>query len=91
MWWDGDMRKERNRTLLGWGIASALFQTGRANTKPKVWPPEPMSRRARHQRDRTTAEIFEGISQRHDQSGLGTGPFGRMNLWRSIEFWRRRR
>ena len=83
-WWDGDMRQKDKRTLLQWANSSALFQTGRAKSKPKEWPPKPMSARARHGRSRRLAEMSEGVSSRHDNSDW-FGPFSYGTLWR----WRR--
>jgi hypothetical protein len=84
-WWDGDMRNKRERTLLGWRLSGGQADK-RRSMLGEGWfsasPSRAQRRASAAQRSRRTAEVFEGLSGRHDQSGLGTGPFGRVRLGR---------
>jgi hypothetical protein len=93
-WYDGDMKHKRERTLLGWRLSGAQADKRRSMLGAGWFSASPTRtdrRRSAAQRSRSLAEHIEGVSGRHDQSNLGTGPFGRVRLSSSINYWMRRR
>ena len=95
-WWDGDMTRKEPRVLLSWGLSGAreikrkdLHGPGRPrHMAPRTEPNRRQRRRAAAQRGRRTAEVFEGISGRHDDDQT-YGPFSRIGYGRQRAYWKR--
>jgi hypothetical protein len=92
-WLDGDMRRKDQRTLLSWRLSGAQADKRRSLLGAGWFSASPTRtdrRRIAAQRSRSLAEHIEGVSPLHDQSNLGTGPFGLARLSDSINYWMRR-